>query len=81
MRNLNRGGLRCSLFYTHAWNEGAFEFICDALATRPDEGEGAQSVLRRAGPSCKCRRLREDAFLDASTANGVERAEERILSH
>ena len=41
MRNLKRGGLRCSLFYSHAWNEGVFEFICHALATWPDECEGA----------------------------------------
>ena len=41
MRNLKRCGLRCSLFYSHAWNEGVFEFIHNALATWPDECEGA----------------------------------------
>ena len=39
--NLEAGGLRCDLFFSHVWSEGVFEFIDNALAHWPDECEGA----------------------------------------
>ena len=35
------GGLPCTLFFSHAWNEGIFEFIDYALREWPDDCEGA----------------------------------------
>ena len=41
LKNLRRGGLRCSLFFSHAWDEGVYEFAENALASWPDACEGA----------------------------------------
>jgi hypothetical protein len=41
MKNLRRGGLRCSLFFSHAWDEGIYEFAKNALAAWPEGCEGA----------------------------------------
>ena len=41
MRNFSKGGLLCKLFFSHAWNEGVFELIANALKAWPDECEGA----------------------------------------
>ena len=40
LQNLDEG-LPCSLFISHAWDEGVFEFIEHALREWPDECEGA----------------------------------------
>ena len=39
--NLATGGLRCDLFFSHAWNEGVYELGRNVLASWPDECEGA----------------------------------------
>eukprot|EP00811_Abedinium_folium_P026835 NODE_3_length_5113_cov_5.809667.p1 GENE.NODE_3_length_5113_cov_5.809667~~NODE_3_length_5113_cov_5.809667.p1 ORF type:complete len:1644 (-),score=416.18 NODE_3_length_5113_cov_5.809667:89-5020(-) len=39
--NHKKGGLLCKLFISHAWNEGVFEFIHNALAEWPEDCEGA----------------------------------------
>ena len=41
MCNLLVGGLQCQLFISHAWNEGVFEMIANALAAWPEGCEGA----------------------------------------
>jgi len=40
-KNLKTGGLRCALFFSHAWDEGIYEFAENALAAWPDDCEGA----------------------------------------
>ena len=40
LRNFERGGLRCVLFFSHAWAEGVYEFIRNALMAWPDELRG-----------------------------------------
>ena len=37
LKNLNTGGLKCNLFISHAWGEGVFEFIDNALCNWPDD--------------------------------------------
>ena len=39
-KNLRTGGLRCDLFYSHAWDEGIYELAAHALAAWPDELAG-----------------------------------------
>ena len=41
MENLKTGGLLCTAFFSHAWDEGIFEFCRNALAAWPDDCEGA----------------------------------------
>ena len=41
MRNYATGGLPCELFFSHAWDEGVFEMIDNALAAWPDHCKGA----------------------------------------
>ena len=41
LRNLATGGLRCDLFFSHAWDEGVYELCRNALASWPDGCEGA----------------------------------------
>ena len=41
MRNYATGGLPCELFFSHAWDEGVFEMIDNALAAWPDACKGA----------------------------------------
>jgi hypothetical protein len=41
LQNLETCGLLCSLFISHCWDEGVFEFISNALKAWPDECEGA----------------------------------------
>ena len=36
-KNLRTGGLRCSLFFSHAWDEGVYELAAHALAAWPEE--------------------------------------------
>ena len=36
-QNLEAGGLRCALFFSHAWSEGVYEFVENALAAWPDD--------------------------------------------
>ena len=45
LHNFATGGLRCDLFFSHAWNEGIFEFIDNALAAWADENCGAYIVI------------------------------------
>ena len=40
MRNYSTGGLKCELFFSHAWDEGVFELIDNALAAWPEELSG-----------------------------------------
>ena len=40
-KNLRRGGLRCELFFSHAWDEGVYEFAKNALDAWPDDATGA----------------------------------------
>ena len=40
LRNFTRGGLRCVLFFSHAWAEGVYEFIRNALVAWPEELRG-----------------------------------------
>ena len=40
-KNHLSGGLPCHLFFSHAWNEGVYEFIDNALAAWDDDVEGA----------------------------------------
>ena len=35
------GGLRCDLFFSHAWDEGVYEFIDSALKHWPENCHGA----------------------------------------
>eukprot|EP00931_Biecheleriopsis_adriatica_P086378 TRINITY_DN61061_c0_g1_i1.p1 TRINITY_DN61061_c0_g1~~TRINITY_DN61061_c0_g1_i1.p1 ORF type:complete len:436 (+),score=46.59 TRINITY_DN61061_c0_g1_i1:13-1320(+) len=37
----SQAGLQCDLFYSHAWNEGVFEFWKHALSSWPDDCLGA----------------------------------------
>jgi len=39
--NFSKGGLLCRLFYSHAWDEGVFELINNAVNAWPDDCEGA----------------------------------------
>ena len=41
MRNFATGGLPCHAFFSHAWDEGVFELIDNALGAWPDGCEGA----------------------------------------
>ena len=36
-QNLEAGGLRCDLFFSHVWSEGVYEFIANALQAWPDD--------------------------------------------
>jgi hypothetical protein len=40
-KNLKTGGLRCDLFYSHAWDEGIYELAKHVRASWPDDCEGA----------------------------------------
>ena len=39
-RNFFKGGLLCRLFFSHAWDEGVFELINNAVSAWPDDCEG-----------------------------------------
>ena len=41
MRNYETGGLPCELFFSHAWDEGVFELIDNALSAWPASCRGA----------------------------------------
>ena len=41
MENMATDGLECTLFISHAWDEGVYEFASNALASWPDDCEGA----------------------------------------
>ena len=41
MLNGAAGGVRCELFFSHAWSEGVFELVHRALDAWPDNCEGA----------------------------------------
>jgi len=41
LRNYATGGLPCELFFSHAWDEGVYELIENALNAWPDGCEGA----------------------------------------
>ena len=41
LRNLRTCGLRCDLFFSHAWDEGVYEFIDSALKHWPENCHGA----------------------------------------
>ena len=41
LQNLSTCGLLCSLFISHCWDEGVFEFIRNTLKAWPDDCEGA----------------------------------------
>ena len=41
LRNYATGGLLCELFFSHAWDEGVYELIENALNAWPDSCEGA----------------------------------------
>jgi len=40
-QNHTEGGLQCNVFISHAWNEGVYEFIENALRAWPADSEGA----------------------------------------
>ena len=52
IKNLKTGGLPCELFISHAWDEGVFEFINNALKYWPDGVEAAYSTHRPAMLMC-----------------------------
>ena len=39
--NLSRGGLPCTLFFAHAWDDGIYSFARRALSVWPDDADGA----------------------------------------
>lgn len=41
MRNYSTGGLPCEIFFSHAWDEGVFELITNAIAAWPKGCTGA----------------------------------------
>jgi hypothetical protein len=43
-RNFCKGGLLCRLFNSHAWDEGVFELITNAVNAWPDDCEGASAL-------------------------------------